>query len=534
MTPQGSLRGPSGEQELATPRALEQFAAFIAALFDAAPEPIVGVDGDGRIISWNGAAERVFEYNSIQAVSQPLVELIVPVRLRERHLRGFGGVRGVGGAQLPSRPIETWARRSDGREFPVEITVSSLSLNGAPAFVAHVRDLSTQRRSEAELVRLIAQAHEANAQAAGECKRLQEIFATSPYLVLVTEGAEHCVSFSTPSALDIFRGSSEMFGKPLAEVYPEFAQLGYVQLLSRIYETGELIAGREIPLMNRGWGNDVRYFDYTFQPLRDEQGSIRGVIAHGIEVTDKVTARRHLEQALRARDDFVSLVSHELRNPLNVLQLQIASTAARLNSTTEPVSMDLMRERLAAMGRTMDLLSEEVDRLLEVSRMVRGSLKLELEEFDLGVLAQEVLERIKSETRGCETILNQPGRLRVKWDRRRIGEVISNLLCNAYKYGAGKPVELRLASSNDSIRLEVQDQGAGIAAADQQRIFERFEQAPSRSRDSFGGLGLGLWICRQIVAAHRGHIWVESALASGSRFIAELPRTARVDQREVP
>jgi len=189
--------------------------------------------------------------------------------------------------------------------------------------------------------------------------------------------------------------------------------------------------------------------------------------------------------------------------------------------------MDLMRERLAAMGRTMDLLSEEVDRLLEVSRMVRGSLKLELEEFDLGVLAQEVLERIKSETRGCETILNQPGGLRVKWDRRRIGEVIYNLLSNAYKYGAGKPVELRLASSNDSIRLEVQDQGAGIPAADQQRIFERFEQAPSRSRDSFGGLGLGLWICRQIVAAHRGHIWVESALASGSRFIAELPRYSK-------
>jgi len=120
MTPQGSLKGLSGERDLAPPRPLEHFAAFKAALFDAVPEPIVGVDGDGRIISWNGAAERVFGYNSIQAVSQPLVELIVPVRLRERHLRGFGGVRGVGGAQLPSRPIETWAGVPMAASFPLK------------------------------------------------------------------------------------------------------------------------------------------------------------------------------------------------------------------------------------------------------------------------------------------------------------------------------------------------------------------------------------------------------------------------------
>jgi signal transduction histidine kinase len=272
----------------------------------------------------------------------------------------------------------------------------------------------------------------------------------------------------------------------------------------------------------------VRYFDYTFQPLREERGRVTGVIAHGIEVTDKVIARRRLEQALRARDEFVSLISHELRNPLNVLQLQIASTAARLNSPLKLTSIEFMRQRLGAMDRTMTLLARELDRLLEVSRMVNSPLKLQLEEFELGALAQEVVEQMAGEARGCETIVDQGGGFRVTWDRRRIGDLIGNLLSNAYKFGAGKPVLLQLEGSESSVRLGVRDEGAGIPIADQQRIFARFEQAQRGPRDSFGGLGLGLWICRQIVVAHGGRIWVESTLASGSRFIAELPRQVRV------
>ena len=503
----------------------EQSASLKAALFEAVPEPIIGVDGDGRITCWNAAAERTFGYNSIQAVGQPLVELIVPARLRERHLRGFAGARGAGGPPLPSRPIETWARRSDDRELPVEITVSSLSVNGVPAFVAHVRDLSNQRRSEAELERLIAQAREARALAESERRRLQEIFATSPYLVLVTEGAEHYVRFSTPSALEVFRGSPEVFGKPLAEVYPEFAQLGYLQLFSRVYQTGEVLAGREIPLTNRGWGDTVRYFDYTFQPLRDEYERITGVIAHGTEVTDKVTARQRLEQVLRARDDFVSVASHELRNPLNTLQLQIASTALRLRANAEPISAEAIRERLERMGRTMEVLSGLVDRLLDVSRMVSGPLQLETEEFDLGVLAQEVADRVMAAiTKGSETTVRRSSALVGRWDRRRLDQVISNLIANAHEYGGGKPVEITLQGLDDSVRIEVRDYGAGIPLEHQQRIFERFEQARPRPGGTFGGLGLGLWICRQIVEAHHGRIWLESTVGSGSRFIVELPR----------
>src|SRR5262249_8417805 len=149
----------------------------------------VGVDSDGRIICWNAAAERTFGYTSSQAAGQLLAELIVPARLRQRHLRGFSRARSEHGEQLPSQPIETWARRSDDHEFPVEISVATVRLNGAPAFVAQVRDLSSQHRSEKELARLIEEAREVKADAEGERKRLHEIFTASPHLMLVTEGA---------------------------------------------------------------------------------------------------------------------------------------------------------------------------------------------------------------------------------------------------------------------------------------------------------------------------------------------------------
>jgi PAS domain S-box-containing protein len=505
-------------------RALAQADAREAALFAAAPDPLVSVGTEGRITGWNAAAEAVFGYSSAQAIGQPLVELIIPPRLHEQHLRGFARLLAAGEPNMPGGPIETWARRSDDSEIPVAITVARVRLDGPAAFIAYVRDLSERRRGEAELGELMARAREAQTQAELERNRLREVFDNSPYLVLVTAGPEHHVLFTTRSALDVFRAPSDVQGKPLAQAYPEFAQLGYLQLFSQVYQTGKVLSGREIPLTNRGWGDAVKYFDCTFQALRDEHGEITGVVAHGIEVTDKVSARQQLEQALRARDDFVSLAAHELRNPLNTLQLQIASTALRLKPTAEPLSADGMRERLERMARTTGVLAGLIDRLLDVSRMVSG-LRLEPEEFDLGVLAKGVADRMMADDAGgSETNIRRTGSLRVNWDRQRIDDVISNLLANAYKYGAGKPVELQLEGLHDSVRLEVHDRGPGIPAADQQRIFDRFEQVPPRLRMSIGGLGLGLWICRQIVAAHGGRIWVECPPGEGARFIAELPR----------
>jgi signal transduction histidine kinase len=165
----------------------------------------------------------------------------------------------------------------------------------------------------------------------------------------------------------------------------------------------------------------------------------------------------------------------------------------KLSSTIEPEPLAATRERVEKMHETMGLLSSMVDRVLDVSRMAQGRLRLERVDFDLGVLLQEVVDRAAEDAHGCPTRINQLGPPSVNWDRARIDQVISNLLANAYRFGAGKPVEVTLdASLNGVVRLQVQDYGVGISSENQRRIFERFEQAQPHPRTTFGGFGLGL------------------------------------------
>jgi signal transduction histidine kinase len=146
---------------------------------------------------------------------------------------------------------------------------------------------------------------------------------------------------------------------------------------------------------------------------------------------------------------------------------------------------------------------------------------------DLAELAPEVVDRLRSQwetARSPTTVRTAGAAPRGAWDRLRIEQVISNLLSNAIKYGAGSPIEIVVSVAGDVARLEVHDHGVGISADDQARLFNRFERVGSIK--SFGGLGLGLYVARQIVSAHHGTIRVESEPSVGTTFVVELPRAA--------
>jgi signal transduction histidine kinase len=171
-------------------------------------------------------------------------------------------------------------------------------------------------------------------------------------------------------------------------------------------------------------------------------------------------------------------------------------------------------------------LSRLVVELLEVSRIMSGRFEPDRVEIDLATVVKESIARHEQQLLDaqCPVDLQVVGGVRGEWDRDRLDRVLDNLIGNATKYGAGKPIEVRLRGGDDSVLLEVRDHGIGIDPADHERVFERFERAVSRKQ--FSGLGLGLWISRKIIEAHGGSISLVSERGVGSTFSVELPRSA--------
>lgn len=237
------------------------------------------------------------------------------------------------------------------------------------------------------------------------------------------------------------------------------------------------------------------------------------------EVEQRRRVEQELLEALRHREDFLSVAGHELKTPLTVLQLQLDSLAdlARRDEAAE------YQQRLKTMRRQVDRLGALTEELLDVSRLRAGHFELEREPLDLRAVVLEVSERLSPSAAraGSELAVHAPEPVVGSWDRRRMGQVVTHLLSNALKYGAGEPVEVSLVAANGRARLVVSDRGIGIPLEAQVRIFERFERAASSN--NYGGLGLGLWIARQLVEAHEGVIRVESEEGSGATFTVELP-----------
>jgi signal transduction histidine kinase len=233
---------------------------------------------------------------------------------------------------------------------------------------------------------------------------------------------------------------------------------------------------------------------------------------------------RSAEEAVRARDEFLAVASHELKTPLTPLRLSIQAVQ-RLVARGE-LAGDPARHLHAALGRAdgqIRRLVRLVDYLLDVSRITTRRLRLQLEPTDLSAAVVEVLDRHRAELSqaGCTVSLATAQGAVGRWDRLRIEQVVTNLLTNAMKYAPG-PIDVAVDAEADRTRLVVRDRGPGIAREDQERIFLPFERAVSYLRAS--GFGLGLFIVRQIVDAHGGTVHLESAPGQGSTFTVELPR----------
>jgi signal transduction histidine kinase len=240
---------------------------------------------------------------------------------------------------------------------------------------------------------------------------------------------------------------------------------------------------------------------------------------------DNARLYRAAQDAVRLRDEFLSIASHELKTPLTSMQLAVQTLQRTMKQGQMPAP-DRLADRLSIVESQSKRLTRLINDLLDISRITAGRLELEREPTDLAALTRRVAEQFQDELllAGCPLTVQAATPVIGTWDRARIEQVITNLLTNAMKYGRGRPIEIVVDGNGATARLTVRDEGIGIAPEYLERIFERFERAVAPGR--FGGMGLGLYISRQIVAAHGGTISVTSRPGAGAVFTVLLPQAA--------
>ena len=232
--------------------------------------------------------------------------------------------------------------------------------------------------------------------------------------------------------------------------------------------------------------------------------------------------KEELQQALQMRDDFMSLVAHELRTPLSALSLDIQVRQKQLEKgLTAAFGEPQLQGMFAKYRRQAQSMTRLIEDMLDVSRIRNGKLSIRPGPTNLTRLLERVVNDFPRQERDSVISLNLQHEVTGLWDEFRIEQVLVNLLSNALRYGAGQPIEVSLSASPQAACITVRDHGIGIAPQAQQRIFEQFVRVSNEVARA--GLGLGLYITRQLIEAHGGSISVESVVGQGSTFTVTLP-----------
>ncbi len=547
-----------------------------ARILDSMTEGVSLADERGIIVYTNPAEDRMFGYAAGELLGQHLgiQHDHPPEESRKRIAELIARLRQQGSWEGEFQNV-----RKDGTPFSTAARLSALHIGGKPHWLCVQKDVTEQKRVEAERAeyyefteRLYEQTRLAE-QRAAFLALASEVLAASldseeilrrlarlavPVLAdwcsvyeLTPEGqarpvvVEHlqperlaqAVAFHAkyPPSLEASGGIGKVLRTGTTEFVPELTNEMIDRALAdpeRRRDTRELGLRSfiSVPLISRGRTLAALTLAYADSHRRYTDADVRlaeDLARRAATSLDNGRLYKEAQEAIRARDSFLSVASHELNTPLTSLGLnvQVLQRALR-NAASGAIPRDTVDVKLQSVNRQIRRLTTLVHELLDISRISAGKLRLEPEDVDLVELTRELVPRFSDDlTRArCELRLEFPQAVVGCWDRLRVEQILQNLLSNAIKYGQGQPIDVRIEVGEEWARLAVRDRGIGISSEDQARLFQRFERLASERH--FSGFGLGLWIVRQILDAMGGRILVESQPGQGSTFTVELPRRA--------
>jgi PAS domain S-box-containing protein len=520
---------------------------YLAAIIDTALDAIITIDHEGKVMEFNPAAERMFGYRRSDVIGKKMAELIVPVRLRERHYASLAQYLATGKATILNQRVEMTALRADGTEFPVELAITPLPSDDRPMFTAHVRDITEQkRRGQLRNARL------AITQILADAGTLAE--ATPRLLQAVCDSLEWDVGalWQVDAEAEVLR-CLEVWHRPAVRI-PKFEAdcrrrtfLPGVGLPGRVWKSGksawipDVVRDTNFPrapiaaqeglhaafgfpiLLGENFLGVVEFFSYHIREpdadLLEMMTTIGGQLGQFIE---RRQAEEALRQADRRKDEFLAMLAHELRNPLAPIRnsLHIMKVAS-----ADPAAAEQARQIIERQVQHMVRL---VDDLSDLSRIMRGRIDLRKETTDLTNVVARAVETAQSvlDAHGQELDLSMPpSPVWLEADPTRLSQVIGNLLNNAAKYSQ-RPgrVWLSVAREGAQAVIRVKDEGMGIAAHLLPRVFDVFVQGENTQEQSRQGLGIGLAIVRRLVEMHGGSVTVHSeGPDKGSTFTIRLP-----------